>query len=380
MEVIAGGLASDPESVMENSHRASVKVHLEGVSKRYGLVQALHNVDLTVHTGEFLTLLGPSGSGKTTLLNMIAGMKAPSTGQVWIDGRDATALPPGKRDLGMVFQNYALMPHMTVFENIAFPLRVRKVSNVEVQRRVNDIIDLVKLTGFADRKPTELSGGQQQRVSVARCLVYNPALILMDEPLGALDKKLREEMQLELKRLHTALGVTALYVTHDQEEALTMSDRIVLMNKGGIEQIGTPDDLYFRPVSVFAAEFLGDSNILDGTLESAGRTAEVRLASGEKVVAKTASPFRAGEPVSALIRPENVVLTKDESTAPNIIWGEMVDTISFGGVIKSFVRMADGKTLVAQELNRQGRDSVRPGDRIGLSWTAQDVVLLPPRP
>ena len=240
---------------------------MRGVAKRYGPVVALNAVDLTVRKGEFLTLLGPSGSGKTTLLNVIAGTVAPTTGRLWIGGRDVTDLPSSERRLGMVFQNYALFPHMTIFENVAFPLRVRKLPWTEIKRRVAEALVLVRLPDVGARKPRELSGGQQQRIAIARCLVYNPDLILMDEPLGALDKKLRDQMQLEIKRLHSNLGVTVLYVTHDQEEALVMSDRICLMNAGRIEQLGDPHELYFQPKSVFAADFLGDSNILDAVRE-----------------------------------------------------------------------------------------------------------------
>ena len=230
---------------------AAAMIELDGVAKSYGDVHALRRTDLSIAKGEFVTLLGPSGSGKSTLLNLIAGMIAPSAGRIVIDGRDATTLPTNQRGLGMVFQNYALMPHMTVFENIAFPLQVRRLPKAEIRRKVAEALDLIQLGHVADRRPRELSGGQQQRVSLARCIVYNPALILMDEPLGALDKKLREQMQLEIKRLHAELGITMLYVTHDQDEALTMSDRIVLMNGGRIEQQGTPDALYFKPETVF---------------------------------------------------------------------------------------------------------------------------------
>ncbi|MBE2274854.1 MAG: ATP-binding cassette domain-containing protein, partial [Rhodobacteraceae bacterium] len=218
-------------------------VRLDRITKRYGVFTALHETELAVRKGEFLTLLGPSGSGKTTLLNAIAGMAIPTSGKVWIDGRDMTVLPPEKRGIGMVFQSYALMPHMTVFDNIAYPLKVRKVAKDEIRRRVTEVLEMVRLPNLALRKPKELSGGQQQRVSIARCLVYNPSLILMDEPLGALDKKLREQMQLEIKRLHVELGITMIYVTHDQEEALNMSDRIMLMNGGRVEQLGSPHDL-----------------------------------------------------------------------------------------------------------------------------------------
>ena len=235
----------------EPTGSSEAKVWLQDVTKNYGPVVALAEIDLKVIGGEFLTLLGPSGSGKTTVLNLIAGMVGPTAGRIWIDGRDSTNLQPSKRGLGMMFQNYALMPHMTVFENVAFPLRVRKFPKDEIKRKVAEVLDVVRLPDVGRRRPGELSGGQQQRISIARCLVYNPAIILMDEPLGALDKKLREEMQLELKRLHSELGITALYVTHDQEEALTMSDRIVLLNAGLDRADGHPGRaLFSTPVPV----------------------------------------------------------------------------------------------------------------------------------
>ncbi|MGL3210590.1 ABC transporter ATP-binding protein [Bradyrhizobium sp. BR 1433] len=227
--------------------------------KSYGSAVALDKINLSIATGEFLTLLGPSGSGKTTLLNIVSGMVVPTSGAVLIDGHDVTNIPARDRNLGMVFQNYALMPHMTVFDNVAFPLRMRKFAKKDVERHVMAALDLVRLRDFAQRKPKELSGGQQQRVSIARCLVYKPKLILMDEPLGALDKKLRHQLQFEIKKIHQELGVTILYVTHDQEEALVLSDRICVMNHARVEQVGTPNDLYFRPTNEFVADFLGDS-------------------------------------------------------------------------------------------------------------------------
>ena len=355
------------------------KVWLEDVTKLYGEVVALAEVDLKVVGGEFLTLLGPSGSGKTTVLNLISGMVGPTAGRIWIDGRDSTNLQPSKRGLGMVFQNYALMPHMTVFENVAFPLRVRKLPTDEIKRKVAEVLAIVQLPDVARRKPSELSGGQQQRVSIARCLVYNPAIILMDEPLGALDKKLREEMQLELKQLHTKLGITALYVTHDQEEALTMSDRIVLLNEGRIEQMGTPDELYFRPRSLFAAEFLGDSNILAGKVEGTGPTASVETEAGHKIACQPSSSATVGEAVKVMVRPENVSMLADGevSDLANQLPAEAVDTISFGGVIKCYARLGDGTTMVVQELTKAGRHMPSGGAPVTLAWAAEDTLVLP---
>ena len=355
------------------------KVWLEDVTKHFGLVVALAELDLKVVSGEFLTLLGPSGSGKTTILNLIAGMVEPTAGRIWIDGRDSTNLQPSKRGLGMVFQNYALMPHMTVFENVAFPLRVRKLPKDEIKRKVAEVLEVVRLPDVARRKPSELSGGQQQRISIARCLVYNPSIILMDEPLGALDKKLREEMQLELKQLHANLGITALYVTHDQEEALTMSDRIVLLNVGRIEQVGTPDELYFHPRSLFAAEFLGDSNILAGKMDGTGPTASVTTETGHKIACQSSSAATMGESVKVMVRPENVTMLADGETSElaNQLPAQAVDTISFGGVSKCYARLADGSTMVVQELTKAGRNVPIGGAPVTMAWSAEDTLVLP---
>ena len=355
------------------------KVRLDGVSRHFGGVVALDAIDLEVIGGEFLTLLGPSGSGKTTLLNLIAGMVAPTTGRIWIDGTDVTSVPPSKRGLGMVFQNYALMPHMTIFENVAFPLRVRKLPRAEIERRVGDVLALVRLPDVARRKPNELSGGQQQRIAIARCLVYSPAIILMDEPLGALDKKLREEMQLELKQLHAKLGITALYVTHDQEEALTMSDRIVLLNGGRIEQMGTPNELYFQPRSVFAAEFLGDSNILAGKVRGMDPTVSVETDSGHEIVCRSSPAVSDGEAVKVMVRPENVAMLADgaASELANQLPAQAMDSIFFGGVVKCYAQLADGTTMVGQELTRAGRRMPRRGERVTVAWAAEDTLILP---
>ena len=234
----------------------SSDLRISGLCKRYGDFVALAPTDLDVAQGEFLTLLGPSGSGKTTLLSLIAGLAVPDEGKMLINGVDVTYGAPYERDIGMVFQNYALFPHMTIEENIAFPLKMRKVDSATARRRTAEALEMVRLPQLGKRFPKELSGGQQQRIALARCLVYRPSIILMDEPLGALDKKLRDQMQLEIKRIHRELGTTIVYVTHDQEEAMTMSDRICLMNGGKIEQLGTPSDLYFRPRNLFVADFL----------------------------------------------------------------------------------------------------------------------------
>jgi putative spermidine/putrescine transport system ATP-binding protein len=352
-------------------------VQLTGVGKTYGSFTALHPVDLTVGEGEFVTLLGPSGSGKSTLLNMIAGMAPPSQGRILIAGRDATNTPTNQRGLGMVFQNYALMPHMTVFENIAFPLQVRRVSKADIKRRVTEVLELIQLGHVAHRKPRELSGGQQQRISLARCIVYNPSLILMDEPLGALDKKLREQMQLEIKRLHAELGITMLYVTHDQDEALTMSDRIVLMNSGRIEQQGAPEELYFRPVSVFCADFIGSSNLIDGTLAADASAPMLKTPAGDIPVSGAAAAD--GGRKMLLVRPENMTLAPGEADTARIA-GRLEDTIVMGGVIRHFVRGRHGQAIIVQELNRPGMPRPDRGAEVVVGWNPTQGRLLPPPP
>jgi putative spermidine/putrescine transport system ATP-binding protein len=376
------GSARDPRK-RGSENREMEMVRLERCAKSYGSVTALSEIDLAIPRGEFVTLLGPSGSGKTTLLNLIAGMIAPTSGRIFIGGKDATAMPPSKRDIGMVFQNYALMPHMTVFDNIAFPLRVRKLPRAEIKRKVMDVLDLVQLPEVAGRKPRELSGGQQQRISLARCIVYNPAIILMDEPLGALDKKLREDMQLEIKRLHRELNITMLYVTHDQEEALTMSDRIVLLSRGRVEQAGSPDELYHRPVTTFAANFLGHSNMLEGRVEAVGPPVQISTASGRSFLTQASAEARPGQAINAMVRPENVTIREAAGAAAgetmeNELEGTVSESLNLGGVIRHYVSVAEGRTFVSVELNRPGRPPLEKGTKVRLGWRAIDMRLLAP--
>jgi putative spermidine/putrescine transport system ATP-binding protein len=356
---------------------AKPMVKLANIAKHYGAVTALDTLDLEVRSGEFVALLGPSGSGKTTMLNIIAGMTAPSKGRVFIGDRDVTPVPPSKRNLGMVFQNYALLPHLSVFENVAFPLRVRRLPEREIKAKVEAVLDLVQLGYAVARQPRELSGGQQQRVSLARCIVYDPALILMDEPLGALDKKLREQMQIEIKRLHVQLGTTILYVTHDQEEALSMADRIVLFNHGRIVQQATPEELYFKPRSVFAATFLGASNILTATVSQAGAAS---LSRGD-ALSFTGAGVSAGT-VQLLVRPESIRIGNDESGGDqgrqNVLDGTLVSSAILGNVTNHHVRLRGGEMLMAQELTRRGGVSREPGAKVTLQWSADDTRALEP--
>ncbi|GEP55517.1 ABC transporter ATP-binding protein [Reyranella soli] len=349
-------------------------VELKGVSRKYGNIVALDCLDLVVEKGEFLTLLGPSGSGKTTLLNIIAGMTPPSSGRVEIDGRDVTDMPTRQRGLGMVFQNYALMPHMTVFDNIAFPLRVRRVREQEIRIRVAEVLDIVNLRDLGGRKPRELSGGQQQRVAIARCLVYKPSLILMDEPLGALDKKLREQLQLEIKRLHSDLGVTVVYVTHDQEEALTLSDRICLMNTGRIEQLGTPHELYFAPETVFGAQFLGESNVLTATVSESSSEETVLRCSVGTIRAPTTS-VATGAEVTIVVRPENIRRLAPGECIGNELSGELIDTTFVGGVTRYYVRPDNGSVLVLKELTNRTAWAAGSG-KVRIGWSAEHTLVI----
>ncbi len=300
---------------------------LRGLSKHYGAFTAVDKVSLEVGQGEFLTLLGPSGSGKTTILMAVAGFVAPTAGSILLDGSDITPLPPEKRNFGMVFQGYALFPHMTVADNVAFPLRVRRLSRADRDVKVRAALDLVQLGQFADRLPKQLSGGQQQRVALARALVFDPALLLLDEPLSALDKKLRAELQEELKALHKRVGRTFINVTHDQEEALSMSDRIAILNHGKLIQHGAPGALYERPRTRFVADFLGKSNFLEGiarvptargfTLEAGVHDIAVRLTEGE-------APPPEGKRSLLSLRPEKIGLLTDGATAENVVGGSIV--------------------------------------------------------
>ena len=287
--------------------RAGASVTLDHLEKRFNEVVAVDDVMLAIEPGEFITLLGPSGSGKTTTLMMIAGFEIPTGGEIYIDDDPIVTTPPFRRNIGMVFQNYALFPHMTVAENIGFPLKQRKIDKSTVARRVAEVLEIVSLPGYEGRYPRQLSGGQQQRIALARAIVFNPRVLLMDEPLGALDKKLRESLQLEIKRLHEELGITFIYVTHDQEEALVMSDRIAVMDHGRIVQLGTPVDLYDRPNSRFVASFIGESNFLDGVAAEQSVAGVVQVqAGGATLRAMGQVDVRAGSKVVIAVRPEKL--------------------------------------------------------------------------
>jgi putative spermidine/putrescine transport system ATP-binding protein len=348
--------------------------------KRYGDFVALAPTSLDVAKGEFLTLLGPSGSGKTTLLSLIAGLAHPDEGRILVDDADVTHSPAHERDIGVVFQNYALFPHMTVEDNIAFPLKMRKVAGAEARRRTLDALETVRLPHVAKRYPRELSGGQQQRIALARCIVYRPAIILMDEPLGALDKKLRDQMQLEIKRIHRELGTTIIYVTHDQEEAMTMSDRICLMNAGAIEQLGTPQALYFRPRSVFVADFLGESNLLSATVRDVdGEGLDIVLAeqaTPSRAVGNGCS-FAAGEPIKVMVRPQNLMVDKAVAGQGQLT-GRLVDVMISGSLTRLYIapEVAGMPQLVAAHPTRSSSAPYEIGQRLSLGWNAADAVAI----
>ncbi len=340
-------------------------LEIAGLTKRYGETVALRPTDLSVRGGEFLTLLGPSGSGKTTLLMMIAGLTAASGGTIRIGGEDVTAMPAHRRDIGVVFQNYALFPHLDVFENVAFPLRMRKRSKEEIAAAVGRALELVRLPHLARRLPRELSGGQQQRVAFARAVVFDPAIVLMDEPLGALDKKLRDELKLEIRKLHAELKKTIVYVTHDQDEAMLLSERVCLMNEARVEQIDTPTMLYERPATRFAAGFIGESNLLDGVSQAGGiRIGGLRL---ETAHADRLPPE--GTPATVLIRPERLDFAE---AGPNAIRGTVRDVIDLGATHRFEVVTSIGTTLSVTTLGR--RRGLRPGDDVVMSVDPSDVV------
>ncbi len=358
----------------------SSSLTISGLAKRYGDVVALAPTDLDVSEGEFLTLLGPSGSGKTTLLSLIAGLIHPDQGELRISGADVTFRPPYERDIGMVFQNYALFPHMTIEENIAFPLKMRKVDAAEARRRAAEALEMVRLPQVGRRFPRELSGGQQQRIALARCLVYRPSIILMDEPLGALDKKLRDQMQLEIKRIHREMRTTIVYVTHDQEEAMTMSDRICLMNDGAIEQLGTPDDLYFRPRTLFVADFLGESNLLPGKVDAVSNSDLSVLLDGSEVTASATGNgggFTVGQNIRLLVRPQNLSVARGDARKGKLV-ARLTDVMVTGGMTKLYMEglTPGAPPLVAAYPTRQAAARGEIGEILQLDWQSADAVVI----
>ena len=356
---------------------------LRGLRKSFGDSMAVDGVDLEVQRGEFVTLLGPSGSGKTTTLRMVAGFMAPSGGSIEIDGSDMTRVPPYRRDVGMVFQNYALFPHMTAAQNIAFPLQMRRTARPEITRRVADALALVKLEAFGDRYPRQLSGGQQQRIALARAVVFEPQLLLMDEPLGALDRKLREALQLEILHVSRQLGATVLYVTHDQEEALVMSDRIAIFSAGRIEQLGSGEDLYDRPASLFVADFIGESNILRGRYErddSAGAwlvRGAWRLGVGQDAAERAG--LENGAPAALVVRPERIRIVgaaEEVAAGANAVEATVVDALYLGSDRKYGLTLPDGQRVAVREQRDDEERQWQSGDAVRLTWSVHDGVLV----
>ena len=374
---------------LEESDRTSATpndafVEFEHVQKSYdGETLVVKDLNLAIPRGEFLTMLGPSGSGKTTTLMMLAGFESPTHGEIRLGGRPINRIPPHKRGIGMVFQNYALFPHMTVAENLAFPLRVRNVSAAEAEAKVQRALDMVHMGGgsFHGRRPAQLSGGQQQRVALARALVFEPELVLMDEPLGALDKQLREHMQLEIKHIHENLGVTMVYVTHDQSEALTMSDRIAVFNNGEIQQLAAPSVLYEQPENRFVAQFIGENNSLPGAITGvSGDTAEVRLNCGSSIRAVAGFVRTAGERTEISIRPERVEIEPTGPAAENTLTGRVEEIIYLGDHIRTRVSLPCCDDFIVKTRNRQGARRLVAGEQICIGWAASDCRTLDAAP
>lgn len=355
------------------------------VQKSYdGKTMVVKKLNLSVEKGEFLTMLGPSGSGKTTCLMMLAGFETVTSGDILIHGNSVSRIPPHQRGIGMVFQNYALFPHMTVEENLAFPLQVRRMSKDEIREKVERVLDMVCLSEFANRHPNQLSGGQQQRVAVARALVFSPDLVLMDEPLGALDKNLREQMQYELKHIHEQLGVTVVYVTHDQSEALTMSDRVAVFNNGIIQQLAPPDELYEFPANAFVANFIGENNRLLGVVEEAGDGTCAVTVAGEKITARRAQAER-GERVLLSLRPERIhVLTNDAAAnevaaneaAENRFNAKIQEKIYLGDHIRLRFQLLDTDEFIVKVPNNGQFASLKVDEDVPIGWRTADCQAL----
>jgi spermidine/putrescine transport system ATP-binding protein len=354
-------------------------IQLDRVVKRFGRYVAVHDAHFTIGRGEFFSLLGPSGCGKTTTLRMIAGFEQPTDGRILLEGQDVSRVPPYRRNVNTVFQHYALFPHMSVYDNVAFGPRCRKLEPPEVERRVRALLAVVRLTDFAERRPAQLSGGQQQRVALARALVNYPSALLLDEPLGALDLKLRQVMQIELKRIQREVGITFIYVTHDQEEALTMSDRIAVMNEGRVEQIGPPQEIYHSPASVFVANFIGTANLLPGVVTRvAGDRASVKVAGdGEVSLPAGADPMAPGAAVTVMVRPERLRLAgKDTGTSGVPVTIRHV--VFQGPVIRCILVAPDGTEIVAHVGPEQAIPDLAPGLQLRVSWDPDAARLLPP--
>ena len=352
-------------------------VKFEKVDKSYdGKVLVVKDLNLDIAEGEFITMLGPSGSGKTTCLMMLAGFETPTNGEIYFDGNPINNIPPHKRGIGMVFQNYALFPHLSVYENLAFPLKVRKIDKDEIEERINKTLKMVSLTGFENRMPAQLSGGQQQRVAVARALVFDPKLVLMDEPLGALDKNLRESMQYELKHIHETLGVTVVYVTHDQGEALTMSNRIAVFNDGKVQQLSGPNELYEKPVNSFVASFIGENNTFTGTVKDmSADSARIETDTGETIIANPIAVSSAGDKSRVSLRPERVSINPGDQLE-NRFSAEIKEIIYHGDHTRVRVNLLGSDDFILKVPNASSDLKLNLGDTLNLGWSSFDCRAL----
>ena len=353
-------------------------VEIKNVNKLYGENHVVHNLDMQVYEGEFLTMLGPSGCGKTTILRMIGGFEEPSDGQILVEGERVEDKEPFERYVNTVFQSYALFPHMDIFNNIAYGLKMKKVKKAEIKERVDEMLQLVQLTGFEKRYPSQLSGGQKQRVAIARALINRPRVLLLDEPLGALDMKLRKEMQLELKNLQKQLGITFIYVTHDQEEALTMSDRIAIMNQGYLDQLDTPEQIYKKPATKFVADFIGESNIFEAMIsEINGNIAKFGFEAGNAIgMLPEELTFEVDEMVYAGIRPEKLQYSLEEIDGFTLK-GLVKEQIYVGNIIKSNILLSNGQIV---KISRMDIEEVpKTGQIIYIHWNLSDIVLMKAR-
>jgi spermidine/putrescine transport system ATP-binding protein len=356
----------------------SGEVQLRGLTKQFdGGAIAVDDIDAHIRAGEFFSLLGPSGCGKTTTLRMIAGFERPTSGEILLDGTDVAQVPPHRRNVHTVFQNYALFPHLNVFDNVAFGLRRRKVAKSEITQRVNEAIELVELGGLGGRRPTQLSGGQQQRVALARALVLRPALLLLDEPLGALDAKIRKQLRIELKALQEEVGITFVFVTHDQEEALSMSDRVAVMSNGRIEQVGTPSEVYEDPATVFVADFLGVSNLMDAHAADGGSAGCCNVTVGDFTLRAECGDLSARGPVKIVARPERLRLLDHGAGGPgNTLPGMVERTVYVGATLQVMVRLATGDQLQASVTNTGAADGFAQGTPISVHVPADALRVL----
>jgi len=358
-------------------------IEIDHVVKSFGDFVAVEDAHFSIAQGEFFSMLGPSGCGKTTTLRMIAGFEQPTSGAIRLDGVDVSRIPPNKRDVNTVFQQYALFPHMNVFDNVAFGPRSRKASKAEIAKRVPELLEIVRLADFANRRPSQLSGGQQQRVALARALVNLPKALLLDEPLGALDLKLRHAMQFELKRIQREVGITFVYVTHDQEEALTMSDRIAVMSEGRVEQIGTPTEIYDNPASVFVAGFIGQANLWPGAVTGrSGETADIVALGGASLKGRCQSAdLRPGVDAVLMVRPERIMIsTIDPGPTTQRVRGTVVDLTFQGPIVRLVLHASDETPIIANIDPDHDLPMLRPGDSVWASWSASAASVLPASP